>query len=124
VAPITLPPRSVAGTILSEPLKVPIAVRTGLQRTISCVLTGFSFQAVSSRRLNPKRGLARVRSIRSRTAPFGICGGLLSRVPLVAASSYTSIYSYIGACGLLSSEQEIGRSHSKRLCDALDRAQG
>src|SRR5499433_3830986 len=41
VSRTTVAPRSVAGIVLREPLKVPIAVRTGLQRTMSRVLMGY-----------------------------------------------------------------------------------
>src|SRR5688572_19019285 len=42
VSRTTTAPRSVAGVALSEPLNVPMAVRTGLQRTISRALMGRS----------------------------------------------------------------------------------
>src|ERR1700682_1230644 len=40
VSRTTAAPRSGAGIVLSEPLKAPIAVRTGLQRTISRAFIG------------------------------------------------------------------------------------
>src|SRR6266446_5601134 len=53
VSRTTVAPRSVAGIVLREPLKVPIAVRTGLQRTTSCVLMGLLLPERASHRVSP-----------------------------------------------------------------------
>src|SRR5712691_6751025 len=44
VSRTTAAPRSAAGIVLREPLKAPIAVRTGLQRTTSRARMGISFR--------------------------------------------------------------------------------